>query len=205
MSRLNPYFNFVNKNSQVEADWHRKQNDEMINMFGIDVKYITKTQENLDRLFGEDISTKFNNAFDIVVLPEGLESYNSGGDIFAKFGFTSNFTITLYIEKERFTNDTSLDEPLIGDLIYIPIFEKYFEITYLNFRQEFFYAGQKMIWKIEVEEFKYSHEEIDTNDDEFIEEILPSGTTNINTDNDVVDDLNIRETIMSDLEDSIDD
>jgi len=175
-------------------------------MYGIDVKYLPRTQENLNKFFGEDQSTKFENAYEMVVIPEGLSSYNEGSDLLGKFGFSSNYTITLFIEKERFVEETNnaLTRPRIGDLIWIPTFNCFFEITYANDREEFYHLGKTYVFKMEVSQWRYSHEEISTGDPD-VDDNTPTETISTDRDNEIIDDLDITDAISRDYdEDSID-
>jgi len=196
-SNWNYYKNFIKK----EASMLRSQIDEVIGRFGIDVVYLKRNTPNIDKLFGEDHTSIFDTGYNLTALPEGIENWNTGQDLFSNFGFSSNFTQTLFIEQERFTNETGLDQPVENDLIYVDLYQKFYEITYTNPREIFYVSGELYVYKIEIQEFEYSHEDITYDDpDGFVQGNLPTDEQFVDSDNDVVDDENKEDMIIEEFD-----
>jgi len=204
MSKQNMRLHFYDDLVADRKKVHRTQNDEICGIYGHDCKYLSATRENIDKLMGEDNTESFEQAYDIVVIIEGLENFNTGEDMYAKFGFVQTFSSTLYIDMERFTNMTSLSAPAIGDVIYIPFFSKWFKITYVNSREQFYVDEQSYIFKMEVKQWEYSHETIDTGDDE-VDDNKPSTTGQTDADADAVEEYATQNSLITGFSDLLED
>ena len=195
MTKANPKFNW-NSNLMRNERLLRKHIDEFINQHGIDIKFLPRTFNDLDKLFGEDPTSSFDSAFDLTMYSENIDSFNIGEEMFGLGGFTSTFTWSLYIEQYRFTDETEINEPLEGDIIYIPILNKWFEIAHVNPRAEFYTHGELYVYKIDIRQWEYSAESINVTDDEIIK---PEDSNYIEPDNDVIDDVEKEENIIEDF------
>ena len=69
---------------------------------------------------------------------------------------TGNF----YILQDTATTDA--DRPQEGDLVYLPIFEKMFEINFVDHDEPFYQLDNNPVYKLRCKQFEYSSEIIDT-------------------------------------------
>ena len=69
---------------------------------------------------------------------------------------TGNF----YILQDTATTDA--DRPQEGDLVYHPIFEKMFEINFVDHDEPFYQLDNNPVYKLRCKQFEYSSEVIDT-------------------------------------------
>ena len=195
MSKQNSKFNW-NTNIIRNERLLRKHIDGFINQYGIDIKFLPRSFNDLDKIFGEDPTSSFETSFDLTVYPENIDSFNLGDEMFSLGGFTSTFTWTLYIEQHRFTDETQITEPLEGDIIYIPILSKWFEISHVNPRSEFFTHGKLYVYKIDIKEWEYSAESITVVDDEIVK---PEDSNYVEPDNDIIDDQEKEDNLIEDF------
>lgn len=134
---------------------------EIIQFAGIDTMYAPRTNVAIDPLYGEDPVSKFEVAYDIEMYLESSDGHG-GTDNIAKFGLEIPDTATMILHKERFQLVSGLDKPLAGDLIYIPLSKGLFEIKFVEDEIPFFALADNYSWKLEIELFQYSQEQLDT-------------------------------------------
>lgn len=142
---------------------------EQIKMFGKDVYYIPRTLVNEDTIFGEDNLSSFNGAHLIEAYIEDAGGFRGDGDVFSKFGVRISDQVTFIISRSRFTAAVDDNAALIvegrpneGDLVYLPLANKIFEIQYVEHEVPFYQLGQNYVWGLRCELFEYSDEDINT-------------------------------------------
>ena len=59
---------------------------ESLKIFGQDVYYIPRTLVNRDNIMGEDIGSKFDDAYLIEAYIENVDGFEGSGDLYSKFG-----------------------------------------------------------------------------------------------------------------------
>ena len=72
----------------------------------------------------------------------------------------SSFTGNFYILQDTATTDA--DRPQEGDLVYHPIFEKMFEINFVDHDEPFYQLDNNPVYKLRCKQFEYASEVIDT-------------------------------------------
>lgn len=175
----NPYFNhFDYDREQGLAD---ELNQEVIQMFGLDMVYLPRTLVKEDLIYGEDVLSKFDNHFSIEMYIENVDGFEGEGVFLSKFGIEIRDQATLVVSKTRFLEEvriagltSSLARPAEGDLIYFPLTGGLFEIKFVEDEEPFHQHGADLLYKLKVELFEYSHEKLDTGIPEIdeIEDIL---------------------------------
>lgn len=160
----NQYFNFY-KNNQ-EFNLYNNMALESIEIFGIDCLYMPRSVRKTDMLFGEDSGAYFTNetSFEIKMYLEDTLSFGED-EMYSKFGLTVNNRCTLFVQQDRIRNLIG-DEPFFGDLIYIPMFNRLFEVINPEEKNTHFLFGRLMTYAIKCELIKYSQEKIDVGIDE---------------------------------------
>ncbi len=140
---------------------------ESIKIHGIDVKYMPRTLVNKDDLYGEDVLSKFENAYDVEMYIKNVEGFEGEGDLLSRFGLEIRDSMTLTVAKSRFeTEVTGQVRPNEGDLIYFPLNDKLFEIKFVEHEAVFYQHGKLYIYDLRVELFDYSSEIISTGNTE---------------------------------------
>lgn len=162
----NPYFNFYNNRQEqnlVEDLIH-----ESIRMMGFDGYYIpNENKQSRDLIYGDDPLKKFENAYTIAMYLSNSVDPGMNNEFFSKFGLEIKNSVRVMVSRRSFGKNIPLSRPMEGDLIYIPFLSgngELYEIKFVNDSTDFFTLGRKQpySWELELELFKYSHEEIDT-------------------------------------------
>jgi hypothetical protein len=141
---------------------------ESIKIMGHDVFYLPREAWNEDdTIFGENTSSKFERAYVMEMYLANVEGYEGDGDFFSKFGLeirdSSNFVVGRRAF-EKYVPSTIAKRPREGDLIYIPVMNKIFEIKFVEEELMFFSLGKRnpYIYELRCEMFRYSNENINT-------------------------------------------
>lgn len=149
-------------------------NKEAIQMMGFDVLYIEKEYVDFDDILGEDREKKFKNSKPIEMYCENTQGFEGQGEMKSLFGNLWEAQGTFVVNKERFEEEfPDLVKPRAGDVLFMPYSKMLFEIKYVETEANFFPQSSSVVFKLKVENFKYSHEEIsdDTsnhNDDDLL-------------------------------------
>lgn len=141
---------------------------ESIQIMGHDCFYIPRDSYNGDdEIFGETRNAKFTRAYTMEMYIANVEGYEGDGDFFSKFGLeirdSSNFVLAARTFRKYIpTNITA--RPREGDLIYVPVMQKLFEIKFVEEELLFFSLGHRnpYIYELRCELFRFSDENIDT-------------------------------------------
>lgn len=161
----NPYF----QNYEPEQDLVEGITIEIIQATGVDCYYIPRDYLSIDKIFGEDPGSYFDNAY---VLEMYLQSFKGfeGNDVITQFGLEIKDKVNLVFARKRFkqevTNKNSaLTRPKEGDLIYFPPSKSLFEINFVEHENPFYPLGRLYSYFITAELFTYSYEKLSTSID----------------------------------------
>ncbi len=157
---LNKYFDLYSRNTNEQTlieDFYA----EAIQIYGQDVYYIIRNIENEDYLFGEDILSSFDETYQIEMYLIDFDGFN-GDNILSKFGYQVNDTMSFGVSQNRFREETSMDMPNEGDLIYLPLSKSLFEIKFVEDESIFYTVGTPASFKIQCELFRYSNQDFNT-------------------------------------------
>ena len=75
---------------------------ESLKIFGQDVYYIPRTLVNRDNIMGEDIGSKFDDAYLKEAYIENVDGFEGEGDFLSKFGLQNKDSMTVVVSKKRF-------------------------------------------------------------------------------------------------------
>jgi len=141
---------------------------ESIKIMGHDVIYIPRESYNSDDdIFGENAQSKFDRAYNIEMYLANVEGYEGDGDFFSKFGLeirdSSNFVVSRR-SFERFIPTNIASRPREGDLIFVSLLNKLFEIKFVEDELMFHSLGKRLpyIYELRCETFRYSGEDLNT-------------------------------------------
>lgn len=168
----NPYFNNYSQKDTSEQLLLLDLLTESIQMYGHDVQYIPRESfTSIDNLFGEDPTSRFTRSYTLDMYLANVEGYEGDGDFFSKFGLeirdSSNFVLS-YRTFNKYVPTSVRTRPREGDLIYVPVLQKLFEIKFVEEELLFFAIGRNnpYLYELRCEVFRYSNEEIDTGIDD---------------------------------------
>jgi hypothetical protein len=142
---------------------------ESLRIYGQEMFYIPRTLVSKDEILGEDRLSKFTSAFPIEMYFENIDSFAGQGAFIQKFGLMMEQSATLVVARRRWDQfigrykKTQLpNRPCEGDLIYFPLTKGMFEIKFVQHQDPFYQLGKLYVYKLQVELFQYSSENIDT-------------------------------------------
>jgi len=160
---------------------------ESIKQYGMNVYYIPReSRDQIDFLYGEETIKKFTHAYFIEMYLENvLGMEGQGGDMMSKFGLDIQDEVTLLVARKRFKNTipSSLAiRPREGDLIYIPLVQNFFEITFVEHEndQAMMYTlgrgrgANVYLFALKMKQFVFSEEKVDTGIEEIDEQLFDS-------------------------------
>jgi len=149
---------------------------ESIKIYGVECIYMPRTMVKEDNLFGEDVLSKFEDAFPVEMYIKSVDGFEGDGDFLSKFGLEVRDEMTLTVSRRRFSEEVHYEEttkesgrPAEGDLIFFPINDKIFEVKFVEHEAIFYQMGSLQTFDLRLELFEYSHEEFDTGIDEIDE------------------------------------
>jgi hypothetical protein len=142
---------------------------ESLKIFGQDVYYIPRTLADRDNILGEDPAGSFNDAYLIEAYIENQDGFEGAGDLYQKFGLEIRDEANFIISKRQwekiiglYNNSISTVRPQEGDLIFLPLSNSFFEITFVEHEQPFYQLSNLPVYKLTCSLFEYSDEQIDT-------------------------------------------
>jgi hypothetical protein len=162
---LNPYHNhYVSVNEQDLTD---QLIIEAIQMKGLLVKYLPRTHNNYNALYGEDPTSSFESAVDIEMYPTTVQNFDGSGDMFSRFGLQINSSATFVLNKTRFKEEFPNEiRPKEGDVLLMPYTNAILEIKFVDHESPFFEQGRQYVYELKTELFELSHETVATGDEE---------------------------------------
>lgn len=162
-----------NINDNPEYDLNTGLIDEVINLYGVPVKFLITTKlNNDDNVFGDYSSIKTDNSkiFEIYTLPENSDSWDSGGYNFSEFGMLNMDNVSVFISKNTVENIMELDfKSLYNNLLVMPN-NKILEVTDVQFEVPginnlFTFKNTKSVYKLTLKPYSVKlTDEIDTKD-----------------------------------------
>ena len=167
MPTVSHYFN--NYNNSMEQNLIESLIIESIKIYGIECFYMPRTIVAQDHLFGEDVLSKFDDAYVIEMYIKSVDGFEGDGDFLSKFGLEIRDEMTLTVSQRRFSEEISIGNttegigrPSEGDLIYFPLNGKIFEVKFVEHESIFYQMGSLQTYDLRCELFEYSHERLDT-------------------------------------------
>jgi hypothetical protein len=158
---------------------------ESMQIHGMDVYYLPRTirtGNEIDYLFGEDTLKEYKSAYSLEMYLENVTGMDGEGDFISKFGLEIRDEISMLVSRRRFkytTGATNLVRPREGDLVFIPLLNDFFEITFVENEndQAMFYTlgrgrgGNVYLYAIKMKKFVFSNEIISTGIDDIDSQI----------------------------------
>lgn len=176
----NFYFNNYPRNITSEQLLVEDLVIEAMQINGMDVYYMPRMNiENDDILYGENVNKTYTQAYMIEMYLENISGMGGDGDFITKFGLEIRDEMQLLVSRKRFTQTTQLFRPREGDLIYVPLVQNFFELTFVEHEndQAMFHTlgrgrgGNVYVFALKMKQFVFSNEFIKTGIDEIDEQI----------------------------------
>ena len=155
---------------------------ESIKIYGIHVYYLPRNIVSNDPLYTEDDQSDYSNAYNIEMYIKSIDGFEGDGVFLGKLGLEIRDQVTLTVAKRIFNeeigNNRQQKRPNEGDVIYLPLNNKVFQVKYVNYKPFFYQLGALQTYDLVCETFEYSGETFNTGFD-FIDRIQYENDTNI--------------------------
>ena len=142
---------------------------EQLRIYGQDVYYIPRKLLGEDKVFSEDTSSKFEDAYLIEMYMDNIDGYEGEKELMSKFGLDIQDDATFTVSRRRWEQFVAIDNNIIessrpneGDLIYWSKGNKLFEITFVDKDDPFYQVHNLPTYKLKCKTFEYGSEELDT-------------------------------------------
>jgi len=158
---------------------------EAMQINGMDVYYLprsTRDSGGVDMLYGEDTLKTYTSAYPIEMYMEDVSGMEGEGDFISKFGLEIRDEMTLLMSRRRFMATVNKHRPYEGDLVYVPLLQNFFEITFVEHenQQAMYYTlgrgrgGNVYVYALKMKQFVFSTEVIQTGIAEIDDQIRDS-------------------------------
>lgn len=156
---------------------------ESLQIHGMDVWYMPfSSRDGIDHLYGEDPLTTYQTAIQIEMYLENVSGMDGEGDFISKFGLEIRDELTLLVSRRRFKATVPQLRPNEGDLVYVPLVQNFFEITFVEHEndQAMFYTlgrgrgGNVYVYSLKMKQYVFSEEIISTGVQEIDNQIIDS-------------------------------
>ena len=155
------YFNHF-ENTPEQA-LHQDLIIEAIKNYGIDVYYLPRKYVNEDLLYGEDTISQFSQSHLIEMYVKSVDGFEGEGDFISRFGLEIRDQVIFSLARRRWENlETGYERPREGDLIFLPLNKKLYEIRFVEHESMFYQFGKLPIFDMTCELFQYDSQRIDT-------------------------------------------
>jgi len=142
---------------------------ESLKIYGQDVYYIPRTLVNRDNILNEDPASKFDDAYLIEAYIENTEGFEGAGDLYSKFGLEIRDDATFIVSRRQwekiigvYSDDEINPKPQEGDVIFLPMTNSFFEISFVEDDSPFYQLSNLPVYKMQCTLFEYNDEDFDT-------------------------------------------
>ena len=176
----NVYFNPFPKNITSEQLLVEDLVIEAMQIYGMEVFYLPRSsRDQVDFLYGEDTLKQYTSAYTIEMYLEDVTGMEGDGDFISKFGLEIKDEVTLLISRRRFAATVPQKRPHEGDLVYVPLVQNFFEITFVEHEnnQAMYYTlgrgrgANVYVYALKMKQFVFSNEIVETGVREVDEQI----------------------------------
>jgi hypothetical protein len=144
---------------------------EAMQIYGMDIFYMPRSsRDSVDLLYGEDTLKTYTSAYPLEMYLEDVTGMEGEGDFMSKFGLEIRDELTFLVSRRRFAFTVNQLRPNEGDLIYVPMLQNFFEITFVEHEngQAMYYTlgrgrgGNVYVYALKLKQFVFSNEVIET-------------------------------------------
>ena len=133
----------------------------------MDIFYMPRSsRDSVDLLYGEDTLKTYTSAFALEMYLEDVTGMEGEGDFMSKFGLEIRDELTFLVSRRRFAFTVNQTRPNEGDLIYVPLIQNFFEITFVEHEnnQAMYYTlgrgrgGNVYVYALKLKQWVFSNE-----------------------------------------------
>jgi hypothetical protein len=159
---------WVSQSVRSEQNMYEDLVIESLKFYGQDVYYLPREIVNKDKVFLDDVPSRFSDAYKIEMYIENVDAFGGEGDLFSKFGVELRDQATFVVARRRWKKligdklDAYNFRPREGDLLYMPMSQSIFEIFKVETETPFYQLSQLPTFRLQCELFEYNDEDFDT-------------------------------------------
>ncbi len=164
---------YFSDNVKSEQNLYENIVIESLKIYGQEVYYLPKDLVNENKIFGEDVPSRFNSSHKLEMYIENTDGFDGEGDLMTRFGVEIRDEATFIVARrrwndtvKRYDNEINAVRPLEGDLIYLPMSKSMFQILHVEHEQPFYQLRNVPVYKMRCQLFEYNDEDLDTGVDE---------------------------------------
>jgi hypothetical protein len=140
---------------------------EAMKIYGMDIYYMPRsTGDQVDMLYGEDTLKQYTAAYPLEMYLEDVTGMEGEGDFMSKFGLEIRDELTFLVSRRRFAFTVNQGRPNEGDLIYVPMLQNFFEISFVEHEnnQAMYYTlgrgrgGNVYVYALKLKQWVFSNE-----------------------------------------------
>jgi hypothetical protein len=159
---------------------------ESIQIYGLDTFYVSRSLQEVDEILNEDDLSIFNAAYSMEMYVKSVDGFQGEGDFLSKFGLQIRDQVTFTVARrtfERFATrlTPTLVRPNEGDLVYLPLNNKFFKVMHVEHESVFYQTGALQVFDIKCELFEYSNERFETGVNDIDQLYDRAKTTSVDT------------------------
>ena len=137
----------------------------------MDIFYMPRSsRDSVDLLYGEDTLKTYTSAYALEMYLDDVTGMEGEGDFMSKFGLEIRDELTFLVSRRRFAFTVNQLRPNEGDLIYVPMLQNFFEITFVEHEngQAMYYTlgrgrgGNVYVYALKLKQFVFSNEVVET-------------------------------------------
>lgn len=158
---INPRFNFYSANN--EQTLYEDMFIESIQCYGFNTYYLPQQMNDFDEVLRESPSKTYKQAIEIEAYLKSNMKFDGDGKFLAmETGLNIRDQTIFTVAQKTFKELTGLDRPREGDLVYLPLDKKVYEIKFVDHQDIFYQLGKLISWDIQCELMEYNGQEFNT-------------------------------------------
>ena len=142
---------------------------EALKIYGHETYYLPRKIVTRDMILNEDRESQFDDAYMIEMYIEDIEGFGGEGNLMSKFGIEIRDEVTFVVARRSWNklvgiwnNTVDNFRPNEGDLIYLPLSNSLFEISFVEHEQPFYQIQNLPVYKLQCRLFEYNDEDFRT-------------------------------------------
>lgn len=158
---VNPYLNFYTANN--EQTLFENLMIEGIQFYGFDTYYLKLQMDDYDEVFREATARTYRDYFTIEMYLKSFEKFGGDGKFASEeLGLEIRDQTVFTIAQKRFKDVSSMERPREGDIIFLPLDQKVYEIKFVDHQNVFYQLGRLITYDCHCELLEYNGERFET-------------------------------------------
>ena len=160
---------YFSQGSNAEQHLFEDIQIEALKIYGQETYYLPRKIVTRDMILNEDRESQFDDAYMIEMYVEDIEGFGGEGNLMSKFGIEIRDEVTFVVARRTWNklvgvwnNTVDNFRPNEGDLIYLPLSNSLFEISFVEHEQPFYQLQNLPTYKLQCRLFEYNDEDFRT-------------------------------------------